>query len=66
MLIRKAKRKYFFLKFEQSKNNMKQTWNTINNILGRRHKKQSAHNKFNSGCLYQWESRDSSATRIFF
>ena len=35
MLIRKAKRKYFFLKFEQSKNNMKQTWNTINNILGR-------------------------------
>ena len=20
----------------------------------------------NSGCLYQWESRDSSATRIFF
>ena len=21
---------------------------------------------FNSGCLYQWESRDSSATRIFF
>ena len=45
MLIRKAKRKYFFSKFEQSKNNMKQTWNTINNILGRG-KKQSAHNKF--------------------
>ena len=45
MLIRKAKRKYSFLKFEQSKNNMKQTWNTINNILGRG-KKQSAHNKF--------------------
>ena len=22
--------------------------------------------QFNSGCLYQWESRDSSATRIFF
>ena len=35
MLIRKAKRKYFFLKFEQSKSNMKQTWNTINNIVGR-------------------------------
>ena len=45
MLIRKAKRKYFFSKFEQSKNNMKQTWNTINNILGRG-RKQSAHNKF--------------------
>ena len=45
MLIRKAKRKYFFSKFEQSKNNMKQTWNTINNILGPG-KKQSAHNKF--------------------
>ena len=35
MIIRKAKRKYFFLKFERSKNNMKQTWNSINNILGR-------------------------------
>ena len=34
MLICKAKRKYFFLKFEQS-NNTKQTWNTINSILGR-------------------------------
>ena len=45
MLISKAERKYFFLKFEQSKNNMKQTWNTINNILGRG-KKQSAYNKF--------------------
>jgi hypothetical protein len=35
MLIRKAKRKYFFRKFEHNKNNMKQTWKTINNILGR-------------------------------
>ena len=35
MLIRKAKRKYFFKKFESSKNNMKQTWNTINSVLGR-------------------------------
>ena len=39
MLIRTAKRKYFFLKFEQSKNNMKPTWNTINNIRGRGKKK---------------------------
>ena len=45
MLIRKAKRKYFFLKFERSKNNMKQTWNTINSVLGRG-KKQSTQNKF--------------------
>ena len=37
----------------KAKNNMKQTWNTINNILGRREKKkkkkkkkQSAHGKF--------------------
>ena len=45
MLILKAKRKYFFLKFERSKNNMKQTWNSINNILGRG-KRQSNHNKF--------------------
>ena len=35
MLIRKAKRKYFFKRFESSKNNMKQTWNTINSVLGR-------------------------------
>ncbi len=45
MLIRKAKRKYFFRKFEHSKNNMKQTWNTINNILGRG-KQQTCQNKF--------------------
>ena len=45
MLIRKAKRKYFFKKFERSKNDMKQTWNTINNILGRG-KKQTCQNKF--------------------
>ena len=34
MLIRKAKRKYFFKKFESSKNNMKQTWNMVNSALG--------------------------------
>ena len=45
MLIRKSKRKYFFLKFERSKNNMKQTWNSINNILGRG-KRQSNQKKF--------------------
>lgn len=34
-LIRKAKRQYFFNKFEHSKNNMRQTWKTINHIIGR-------------------------------
>ena len=45
MLIRKSKRKYFFSKFEHAKNNMKQTWKTINNVIGRG-KKQSAQSKF--------------------
>ena len=35
MLIRKAKQEYYFSKFERNKHNMKQTWNTINNIIGR-------------------------------
>jgi len=34
-LIRKSKRKYFFNKFERVKNDMKQTWKIINNIIGR-------------------------------
>ena len=45
VIIRKAKRKYFFVKFERSKNNMKQTWNTINDVIGRG-KKSSPQNKF--------------------
>ena len=45
MLICKAKRKYFFKKFESSKNNMKQTWNMINSVLGRG-KKQFIQEKF--------------------
>ena len=44
-LIRKSKRKYFFNKFEKVKNNMKQTWQTINDIMGRG-KKQPKQNKF--------------------
>ena len=35
MLIRKSKRKYFFMKFEKSKNNMKETWREINTIIGK-------------------------------
>ena len=49
MLIRKAKRKYYFLKFERNKYNMKQTWNTINKITGRG-KKQSSQSKFKDEC----------------
>ena len=37
-LIRKAKRLYYFKKFEQVKNNMRQTWKTINNVIGRAQK----------------------------
>ena len=45
MLIRKSKRKYFFMKFEKSKNNMKETWREINTIIGKG-KRQSPQSKF--------------------
>ena len=35
MLIRKSKRKYFFMKLEKSRNNMKETWREINTIIGK-------------------------------
>jgi hypothetical protein len=34
-LIRKCKREYYHKKFESSKNNIRQTWKTINGIIGR-------------------------------
>ena len=34
-LIRKCKREYFYKKFESTKNNIRQTWKTINGIIGR-------------------------------
>ena len=34
-LIRKSKRSYYFRKFNHVKNNMRQTWKTINNVIGR-------------------------------
>ena len=45
MLIRKSKRKYFFMKFEKSKNNMKDTWREINTIIGKG-KRNSPQSKF--------------------
>jgi len=45
MLIRKSKRKYFFTKFERTKNNLRQTWRTINDIIGKT-KNNSVHSKF--------------------
>jgi hypothetical protein len=45
MLIRKSKRKYYYSKFESAKNNMKETWETINNVIGKQ-KKQKSENKF--------------------
>ena len=45
MLICKSKRKYFFMKFEKSKNNMKETWREINTVIGKG-KRQSAQSKF--------------------
>ena len=34
-LIRKSKRDYFYSKFRNSRNNIKETWKTINSIIGR-------------------------------
>ena len=45
MLIRKSKRMYLFKKFENSRNNMKKTWQEINTIIGKG-KRKSPHCKF--------------------
>lgn len=37
-LIRKSKRMYYFKHFEQMKSNMRQTWKSINDVLGRSQK----------------------------
>ena len=34
-LIRKSKREYYHKQFERTKNNIRQTWKTINGIIGR-------------------------------
>ena len=44
-LIRKCKREYYYKKFENTKNNIRQTWKTINGIIGR-HKTASQQNTF--------------------
>ena len=48
-LIRKSKHSHFFQKFEFAKYNMKQTWKTINNVIGKG-QKQSLHHKFKDDC----------------
>ena len=35
-LIRKSKREYFYSEFKNTRNNIKETWKTINSIIGRR------------------------------
>ena len=42
-LIRKSKRSYYFKKFERDKNNMRQTWKTINCVIGRAQKTSLSH-----------------------
>ena len=52
MLIWKSKRSHFFKKFESAKNDMKKkknTWNTINNVIGKG-QKQSLGHKFKDEC----------------
>ena len=34
-LIRKSKREYFYSKFKSTRNNIKETWKTVNSIIGR-------------------------------
>ena len=45
ILMRKSKRSHFFTKFELAKNDMKQTWRTINKVIGKG-QKQSSYSKF--------------------
>ena len=45
MLIRKSKRSHFYTKFELAKNDMKKTWKTINNVIGKG-QKQSLHSNY--------------------
>ena len=45
MFIRKSKRMHFFTKFEKQKNNMKQTCQAINDIIGKG-RRQSSQCKF--------------------
>ena len=35
-LIRKSKREHFYSKFKTTRNNIKETWKTINSIIGQR------------------------------
>ena len=49
MLIRKSKRSHFFTKFELAKIDTKQTWRTINNVIGKG-QKQSSYSKFKDEC----------------
>ncbi len=37
-LIRKSKRDYYYNKFKNTQNNIKETWKTINSIIGRKNK----------------------------
>ena len=37
-IIRKSKRDYFYNKFKDTRNNIKETWKTINSIIGRNNK----------------------------
>lgn len=46
-LIRKSKRQYYEIKFNQTKTNLKQTWKNINNIIGR-NKQQHVQKQFKS------------------
>jgi len=48
-LIRKSKRKHFFTKFQNAKNNMRQTWKEINSIIGKGNTQQSQ-TKFKNEC----------------
>ncbi len=47
-LIRKSKRDYFYNRFKETRNNIRETWRTINSIIGRNYKtKQQSSFKMN-------------------
>ena len=54
-VIRKSKRSYYYNKFEKVKYNMRETWKTINNVIGHT-QKQSQTDQFKGSQLTKMKS----------
>ena len=66
-LMRKCKREYYHKKFENTKNNIKQTWSAINTIIGKRKtEKQQSTFKTDSGNIVSEPESISNSFNDFF